>query len=189
MRMLIFLKFCFVLSMGILLAGFEHATHPIHITGHLYKNGADSSTINTANLIVFVKGDKKILAKGLTDDKGDFTLTFTPKNEKTFDFYCSGLGTDTMLLSSISFFESDTPDIKFYLPGKHQYNKAGKVICPKCKKTKTVYTIKYSSSPVLTRYINKSGDTSYSRIHKGTYQESCIAGPARFYCSLDKVKF
>ena len=57
------------------------------------KNPKDTSAF-IQSVLVFVKGDNKVLAKTLTDDKGDFTITFTPKNEKSFDFYCTGLGID-----------------------------------------------------------------------------------------------
>lgn len=64
---------------------------------------------------MFVKADNKVLAKTLTDDKGDFTITFTPKKEKSFDFYCTGLGIDTLLLSSVTTFENDTSEMTFYI--------------------------------------------------------------------------
>jgi len=92
---------------------------PITITGHLKKNPKDTSAF-IQNVVVLVKGDNKILSKTLTDNKGDFTITFTPKNEKSFDFYCTGLGIDTLLLSSVTTFESDTPEMSFYIPVQHK---------------------------------------------------------------------
>lgn len=41
----------------------------------------------------------------------------------------------------------------------------------------------------MTRQINKTGDTTYSSIYKGIYQESCIAGLAKYICERDKAKF
>jgi hypothetical protein len=171
-----------------LLLGFRFLINPVHITGHIRKNPKDSSAY-VDRLFVFVKGDNKILAKTFTDDKGNFEMTFTPEKEKSFDFYCHSIGIDTLLLASVTTFESDTPEMKFYIPGLHKRNTFGKVICPKCKRTDKVYKIEYGDAPVTTQYISKSGDTTYSPIYKGTYQGSCIVGPAKYYCDRDKVKF
>jgi len=171
-----------------LLLGFRIFTNPVIITGHLKKNPKDTSAY-IENIVVFVKGDNKLLAKTLTDRKGNFTITFTPKDEKSFDFYCTGLAVDTLLLSSVTSFESDTPEMTFYIPGLHKKTSLGKIICPKCKRTDKVYKIQYSSMPVMTRLISKSGDTTYSPVYKDTYQESCIVGLAKYYCDRDKVKF
>ncbi|NCT74225.1 MAG: hypothetical protein GXC78_06840 [Chitinophagaceae bacterium] len=171
-----------------LLFGFRQFTLPVTITGHLKKNPKDTSAY-IQNIVMFVKGDNKLLAKSKTDHKGDFTITFTPMNEKSFDFYCTGIGIDTLLLSSVITFESDTPEMIFYIPRKHKKNSFGKTICPKCKRTELVYKIEYGDAPVMTRHISKNGDTTYSPIYKGTYRESCIVGPAKYYCDRDKVKF
>jgi hypothetical protein len=171
-----------------LLFGFRQFSLPVTITGHLKKNPKDKSAF-VQSVVVFVKGDNKILAKTLTDNKGDFTITFTPKKEKSFDFYCTGLGIDTILISSVTRFESDTPEMTFYIPGQLKRNALGKVLCPICNRTDKVYKIQYGDAPVMTRHISKSGDTTYSPIYKGTYQESCIVGPAKYYCDRDKVKF
>lgn len=168
--------------------GFRPLTNPVYITGHVKKNPNDTSAY-IEHLLVFVKGNNKILAKAFTDSRGNFEMTFTPGKEKSFDFYCHGLGIDTFLLESISTFESDTPEMTFYIPGNPKRNSLGKVICHKCKRADKVYKIKYGDSPVVTRHINKSGDTTYSPIYKGTFYESCIAGPAKYYCDRDKVKF
>ena len=69
---------------------------------------------------VFVKSDNKILGKVLTDDKGDFKLTFTPENQKSFNFYCTGVSLDTLLICSMTIFESDTAEhtnTDIYFPG------------------------------------------------------------------------
>jgi hypothetical protein len=171
-----------------LLLGFRLLTNPVTITGHLKKNPKDGSGF-VEWVTVFVKGDNKILAKVLTDNKGDFKLTFTPENQKSFDFYCTGVGLDTLLISSVTTFESDTPELTFYIPGLLKRNTLGKALCPICKRADKVYKIHYGDAPVMTRRISKAGDTTYSPIYKGTYQESCIVGPAKFYCDRDKAKF
>ena len=180
-------KIAFI-STIILFFGFKDSSIPVYINGHIKKNPSEASA-NTNHLRVFVKGDKKILAESQTDDDGNFKMTFTPLLEKSFDFYCSGIGVDTMLLASLTSFENDTPEITFYLPCNSKKNSAGKTICPKCKRTDKVYPIEYGNEPVTTVRISKSGDTTYSHIYKGTYQESCVSQPAKYYCDRDKVKF
>jgi hypothetical protein len=171
-----------------LLLGFKLFTNPVTITGHLKKNPKENSAF-VDRVMVFVKGDNKILAKVLTDEKGDFEITFTPKKEKSFDFYCTGLGIDTLLIASVTSFASDTPEMTFHIPGLLKRNVLGKALCPICKRTDKVYKIQYGDAPVMTRHISKTGDTTYSPIYKGTYQESCIVGPAKYYCDRDNVKF
>ena len=171
-----------------LLLGFRFLTNPVTIIGHLKNNPKDNSAF-VDRVIVFVKGDNKILAKVLTDEKGDFEITIIPQKEKSFDFYCTGLGLDTLLISSVTTFESDTPEMAFYIPGLLKRNALGKVVCPICKRADKVYKIQYGDAPVITRHISNTGDTTYSPIYKGTYQESCIIGPAKYYCERDKAKF
>ena len=185
LRLTIYISTIFVAT---LLLGFRIFTNAITITGHLKKNSKDNSVF-VAKVMVFVKGNNKILAKVLTNEKGDFEITFVPQKEKSFDFYCTGLGLDTLLISSVTTFESDTPEMTFYIPGLIKRNSLGKALCPICKRADKVYKIQYGDAPVMTRRISKSGDTTYSPIYKGTYQESCIAGPAKYYCDRDKARF
>jgi hypothetical protein len=77
----------------------------------------------------------------------------------------------------------------FYIPGRPKRNGAGKVICLKCKRADKVFKIEYSDAPVASRHINNNGDTTRNPIYKGRYQENCIAGPAKYFCDRDKVKF
>jgi phage FluMu protein Com len=168
--------------------GFKPWTNEVYIKGHIRKNPKDASGY-IEYIIVFVKGDNKVLAKAVTDDKGDFNLTFTPNKEKSFDFYCNSVGIDTMLIASVTTFESDTPEMTFYIPLKYKTNSLGKVICPKCKRTDKIYKIRYGDNPTYVRRINTSGDTTYSPLYKGTYQEDCTERPAKYYCDRDKIKF
>jgi hypothetical protein len=185
LRLTIYISTAFVAT---LLLGFRLLTNPVTITGHLKKTPKANSAF-VDRLMVFVKGDNKILAKVLTDEKGDFEITFIPQKEESFDFYCTGLGIDTLLIASVTTFESDTPEMTFYIPVQLKRNFLGKVLCPICKRTDKVYKIHYGDAPVMTRHIRKTGDTTYSPIYKGTYQESCIVGPAKYYCDRDKAKF
>ena len=120
---------------------------------------------------------------------GNFDLSFTPEKEESFDFFCSGVGVDTMLIASVTRFESDTPEMTFFIPAKNKKNASGKVICPKCKRADNVYKIVYGDNPIYVRNISSSGDTTYSPLYKGTYQEDCSETPARYYCDRDKIKF
>jgi hypothetical protein len=171
-----------------LVLGFRLLTNPVFITGHLKTTSKDTSAY-TEGVLIFVKGDNKILAKAITDNKGDFEISFTPNKEKSFDFYCTGLGIDTLLITSLTRFESDMPEMTFYIPGLVKRNTFGKVICPKCKRTDKVYKIRHSDAPVSTILISESGDTTYSPIYKGKYQAGCLGGAATHYCDRDKLQF
>jgi hypothetical protein len=107
---------------------------------------------------------------------GNFDLSFTPEKEKSFDFFCSCVGVDTMLIASVTRFESDTPEMTFFIPAKNKKNASGKVICQKCKRTDNIYKIVYGDNPIYVRNISSSGDTTYSQLYKGTYQEDCSEG-------------
>ena len=173
-----------------LLLGFKLLTNPVHITGHLRKNPKDTSAY-VGGITVIVKGDNKLIAKTFTDRHGNFELTFTPKNEKSFDFYCYGLAVDTLLIASVQTFESDTPDLTFYIPGIKKKNSLGQTLCPKCKKADKVYKIRYGDAlPLVTRQVSENGDITYSRIVNGHYNAGfCIVGVATYYCDRDKVEF
>ncbi len=185
LRLIIYISTIFLST---ILVGFRPLTNPVTISGHLKKSPKDTSAYVDI-LLVFVKGDNRILAKSVTNNNGDFEITFTPNKEKSFDFYCTGLGIDTLLIASVTTFESDTPEMTFYVPGQLNRNALGRVICPICKHTDKVYKISHSDAVVLTIRISKSGDTTYSPIYKGKYQAGCLGGPATYYCDRDKVKF
>lgn len=185
LRLSIYISTIFI---SLILLGFKPLINPVIITGHLKTNLKDNSTYFD-NLLVFVKGDGKILAKSFTDSKGDFQITFTPNAEKSFDFYCTGLGIDTLLIASVTTFESDILEMTFYIPGKLNRNVFGRVVCPICRRTNNVYKIRYGDAPVFIFKTSKSGDTTYSPIYKGKYQASCLREPATYYCDRDKVKF
>lgn len=141
---------------------------------------------------VFVKSDNKILAKVLTDNKGDFKLTFTPENQKSFDFYCTGVGLDTILISSVKTFESDTPEMTFYIPGLRKKNSLGKTICPKCNKADKVYKIVYSDG-IPDHFDDdtkaRKPNTNPNIIDGEYYAGTCIVGVAKYFCDRDKVEF
>jgi hypothetical protein len=125
----------------------------IGLTGHV-KSSVDKRLVKS--LTVFVQGDNKFLNKSVTDNKGNFILDFSDNNEKAFDFYCYKKGSDTILLASIKAFESDEPEITFYIPKR--INSEEKVVCPTCKRNDKVYKLIYSKpnqkqfTPTRTKY-------------------------------------
>lgn len=171
-----------------LLFGFTKLTNSVFIKGHIRKSTKEVAGY-ISYIVVLVKGDNRILAKTITDSNGDFQLSFTTNEENSFDFYCTSVGIDTMLLASVKKFEKDNSEMTFHLPAKPVKNKAGEVLCPKCKKEDKVFQIIYGDNPIVVRQISISGDTTYSPFYKGKYYEDCSEQPAKYYCDRDKVKF
>jgi hypothetical protein len=152
------------------------STLPVTIKGHIKPNPSDPAW-DVKHLHVYVKGNNKILGKAITNNHGDFKLTFTPKDEKTFDFYCTADNSATLLIASITTFESDTPEMFFYVPIKLQLNNKGQVICPKCKKVDKVFKIIFSHPPGYDDLVKK-GVIDTTIHHQGIY-----------YCSRDNLSF
>jgi len=116
-------------------------------------------------------------------------MTFLPGDEKSFDFFCTGAGIDSIFLKSFVSFESDEPDITFYFPAKRSTNKLGQITCPKCVKADKVYRTVYGDGIPFKRIIT-NGDTVYTPIYKGKYNAgTCVDGVAKYYCGRDKIKF
>lgn len=86
-----------------------------YLTGHLKnKNG---KPLSATKYHVFVVSNKVVLGKTSTDLKGNFNLEFnTNVFDTVFRFYCHRLGKDTVLLKTITSFDSEEPEITFYLP-------------------------------------------------------------------------
>lgn len=172
-----------------LLLGFNFLTNPVHITGHLKRNPNDTSAY-VEGIAVIVKGDNKILAHTFADRKGNFKVTFTPNKEKSFDFFCFGVGIDTMLFGSVRTFDSNTPDLTFYIPALRKKNFLGQVLCPKCNKADRVYKIVYGDGMPIKMEISSIGDTTYSSIVNGHfYAGTCLVGIPKYFCDRDKIKF
>jgi hypothetical protein len=174
-----------------LLLGFRLLTISVTVTGHLRKNPKDSSAY-VERISIFVKGDNKVLARAISDDKGNFEFTFTPKQEKSFDFFCYGLGIDTVLIASFKNFASDAADITFYIPGLRKRNAFGKTICPKCNKADKVYEIVYGDG-IPDHFEDETKvykpNANPKIIDGGYYAGTCIVGVAKFYCDRDRVEF
>ncbi|CAM4020193.1 Hypothetical transmembrane protein [Flavobacterium branchiophilum] len=182
------IKYIILIFVVLLILSFKNIKNPVFINGHLKPKNAILKN-DIVGLKIFIKADGQILAESYTDKNGDFNLTFTPENEKSFDFFCSGIGIGTILLKSVEKFESNNVEMNLNYTAKYKKNILGKVVCLKCKKTDKIYEILYSDSPIVTRKINKFGDTIYNKIYKNKYREGCIVEPAKYYCERDDVKF
>jgi hypothetical protein len=172
--------------LGIMIVSFKVRTNPIKVTGHLKSNPKDTYS-NIGGMTIILKGDNKILTQTITDKKGDFELTFTPNTEKSFNFFCYGLGVDTLLVESVKTFESDNPEMNFYIPANRKKNSRGNTICPICNKADKILIIDYGM--FASKYSKKEKkfitEVSKGHINAGT----CIVGIASFFCERDKVKF
>jgi hypothetical protein len=181
---LTFFILTFLLTTG--MVSFKVATNQIKITGHLKLNPKDTSSY-IGGMTIILKGDNKILTQTFTDKKGNFELTFTPNNEKSFNFFCYGLGVDTLLVESVKTFESDNPEMNFYIPANRKKNLRGKTICPICNKADRILIIDYGM--YASKYSKKEKkfiiEVSKGHINAGT----CVVGIAKYYCETDKVKF
>ena len=163
-----------------LLLGFKSFINPVHITGHLRLNPKDTSGY-VGGINIIVKGNNKVLAKTSADKQGNFELTFTPDKEKSFDFFCFGIGIDEMLIGSVKTFDSDTPDIIFYIPALRKKNFLGQTLCPKCNRADKVLKIEYGMLAIKME-ISESGDTTYSNIENGRFNAgTCVAGIAQYF--------
>jgi hypothetical protein len=133
------------------------ATNPIYVTGRLKIHGHEK---RKCVFEIIVKGGAKIVAKATADTSGKFELSFTPADEKYFDFFYidSHHANDTIYLKSYNEFESDKLEVTFYtFKGIVPVDDDDHVICPKCKKSDKVTAIETL--------------------------------PGYYYCSGDKIKF
>ena len=148
-----------VIVLIIIVTGFRNATNPLYVTGKLLRHPHDKKE---RVFQIIVKGDTRIVAKTKTKKTGDFELSFTPLDEKYFDFFYIDPAhkADTMFLKSYTQFESDELKVTFYTYGRNRRFEKGKMVCPKCGKSDSVNT-----------YDNAD-------MHPGYY-----------YCSRDRIKF
>jgi hypothetical protein len=150
--------FAFVMTaFAVSLAGFTIATNPLYVDGKLVIHGHKEKK---CRFEIIVKGDDKIVANAKVDTSGHFELSFTPAQEKSFDFFYtdSHHEMDTIFLKSYKQFESDELKVTYYtFKGVVPVDKDDHVICPKC---------------------NQSGKVN------------AIEGlPGYYYCSGDRIKF
>lgn len=139
------MKALFAILMTVLaagFAGFRIPANPLTVKGKLVIHGHDK---RQCDFRMMVKGDGNVLATSPLDSTSHFTLSFTPANEKNFDFLYidSHHPVDTIFLKSFKEFESDQVDITFYtFKGYLRVDEDDHVICPKCDSPDQVSPLK-----------------------------------------------
>lgn len=91
----------------------------LYVTGHLKNYPSNKKTFDVSVRQIIVKADEKIIAKSKTDKKGNFEIDFNVDllDKRTFNFYVIDKA-DTLFLKSYKEFESDTPDLTFFVKRK-----------------------------------------------------------------------
>lgn len=155
---------------------------------HLVKQ--EKSTVMIEGLQIVCKQNGKVIYKIHVDQHGDFELARDTAVLKNIELYYTGVGLDTLFLSSLKRLNVKQKVEVVAVPCIIKRNLLGQVICPKCNKTNLVYKAVYGDGLPARRIINTNGDTTYTAIYKGRYHmASCINSGARYYCERDKIKF
>jgi hypothetical protein len=169
----------------------EEFNEGISVQGQLRMKPKEEPSFSVGHLTILVKGGDEILGSTLSDSLGRFTLKFLPNEAKSFDFFCFGIGIDTILISSIHKIDFGKTDFDFFVPAPTKKNLLGTVTCPKCRKGDEVIKISYGDGLAkATCYINANGDSIWQPRKKGEYNAgTCIVGVAKYFCERDEVKF
>ena len=134
------LKYFAILFAIFILFSFKNSIETVYIFGELNPKKAET---DISGLKIFIKNNDKIIAETITDSFGKFKLKINPKEEKGFNLFCSGIGNDTLFLKRITDFKNDSLHLKLSIPIKHKRKFLGKVICPICKSSDSVYKMVY----------------------------------------------
>jgi hypothetical protein len=141
------LKYIATIIIIFFLLSFKNSMITVNISGQLKPKKSETNIIG---LKILIKSNNKIIAKTYTDSFGKFKFKLIPKDEKEFDFFCSGIGSDTLFLKRITHFENDSISLKISIPIKYKRKFLGKTICPICKRSDSVFKIKYLNlNPVI----------------------------------------
>ena len=146
-----------MIAAAIFTSGFILRTNPLYVDGKLIVHNHKN---RNCHFEIVVKGDQKVLASANADSTGNFKLSFTPGNEKSFDFFYidSHHAADTIYLKSYTDFDSDQLQVTFYtFKGVVAVDEYDQVICPKCQSSDDVKPLK--------------------------------GLPGYYYCAKDKIKF
>jgi hypothetical protein len=179
----------FTLAGFLLATSFKEPTNELHISGKVYSDKKDLNG-QLVGLHLLVIADNKLVAQTFTIEGGHYELTFTPTNQKSFDFFIASIGIDTSLLKSFEAFQSNVMTCDFKFPPSYRKH-LGQIICPKCRRTDKVYPIIYGWGQISERKI-VNGDTIYSNIvDKKYYAGTCVSSnlSPKYFCNRDKVKF
>jgi hypothetical protein len=153
-----------VLTFSVLLFGYIQFTKPIHLNGRLENAGGSPF----GSLPVFIKTDKEILGKTITDENGNFQLSFAINGKNTTDLYF--VLTDTLLITSFTSFQKDTMALSLIIPIRKR-NTMAQIICPKCEKSDKVRKFDYAGHNSDTAYLNT------------------VRLANLYFCDRDQVKF
>ncbi|MTH14501.1 hypothetical protein [Flavobacterium sp. LC2016-01] len=140
---------------------------------------------------ILVKTNNLISAETVTDTFGKFKLILTQKTNDKIDFYCTGIGNDTIFLKRVLNIQSDSLNLAFLLPLKYKLNLKGKVICPICKKTDKVVKIIYiNTNPYIAVGVKKTDNGLYDMSNVELKQEKYTPVElSRYSCKRDVIKF
>jgi hypothetical protein len=137
---------------------------------------------------ITVKYNKAVITKLISDKNGLFFLSRDIlKENNNYDLFLTSIGITPTYLATVN---SVSPDsIEIALPRIYNY-KSGKAICPICGKTKHVYEIIHSISPILVQKVVK-GDTILTSIYKGYYYMGDVYSreDPKWYCEKDDIFF
>ncbi|MEL1256032.1 hypothetical protein AAEO57_19735 [Flavobacterium sp. DGU38] len=186
--MKILLKFISPILIAIILLSFTYGQNSVKIYGELKPK---KSEINVSRLKILVKTNNLILVETITDTFGKFKLIFIPKTNNKIDFYCAGIGNDTIFLKRMVNIQTDSLNLAFSLPVKYKLNLKGKVICPICKKTDKVFKIIYlNTNPYIAVGVKKTDDGQYDMSNVKLKQEKYTPIElSRYSCKRDSIKF
>lgn len=186
--MKILLKVISLILVTIILLSFTYDQNSMKIYGQLKPRKPE---INVSGLKILVKTNNLILAETLTDTFGKFKLIFIPKANDTINFYCTGIGKDTIFLKRIINIKTDSLNLAFSLPVKYKLNLKGKVICPICKKSDKVLKLIYiNTNPYIAVGAKETDqgliDVSNVKLKQEKYTPIELS---RYSCKRDSIKF
>jgi len=186
--MKILIKLISPILVALILLSFTCGQNSVEIYGKLKPK---KSEINVSRLRILVKTNNLILAETITDTFGKFKLKFISKTNDKIDFYCIGIGSDTIFLKRIVNIQTDSLNLAFSLPVKCKLNLKGKVICPICKKADKVFKIIYiNTNPYIGVGVKEIGNGLYDMSNVKLKQEKYTPIElSRYSCQRDSIKF
>lgn len=182
------LKLLSLILITLILLSFKYGQNSVKIYGELKPK---KSGINVCRLKILAKSNDVILAETLTDTFGKFKLILIPKTNDKINFYCTGIGNDTIFLRRIVNLQTNSLKLDFSLPVKYKLNSKGKVICPICKKVDKVFKLVYLNTNPFIVVGAKETDKGEIIMENVKYeQEKYIPIElSRYSCKRDSIKF
>jgi len=134
------LKYFATILVIFILLSFKSSIETVYVFGKLYPKKSETKL---SGLKIFIKNNDQIISETTTDSFGNFKLIMDLKEEKEWNIFCSGIGNDTLFLKRITEINNDTLNLKISIPIKYKRKLFGKIICPICKKTDSVFKMFY----------------------------------------------